>query len=152
MTRVRKRDEHESGFTLIELLLTVVMLGVLVGIGISAYTTLFYKNDLDVAKNQTALSMGRASFLSRAAYGDTTWGVKILSGSVIVFKGASYAARDTSSDEVYSIPSSITISGTTEYVFAKMTGLPTSTGSVTLTATSGDSKTITINAKGTVQY
>jgi len=142
----------KNGFTLIEVLLSIALITVLAGVAVPTYFTLFAKNDLDVAKNQVAQSLGRAAFLSLSSDGDTTWGVKILTGSVIIFKGANYAGRDVDYDEIYSISSSIIISGLTEFVFNKLTGLPQTTGSITLTSVNGDTRTITINSKGTVSY
>lgn len=139
------------GFTLIEILLAVAAISLLLGISIPAYTALFYKNDLDVAKNEIALSLGRASFLSRSGVGDSTWGVQAQSGAIILFKGTSFATRDSTYDESYPIANSIAITGTTEYVFTKLTGLPTPTGTITLTGGNGEVKTITINNKGMVQ-
>ena len=142
-----------NGFTLLEVLLSIALIAILVGLSLPVYYTLFSKNDLDVAKNQVAQSLGRAIFLSSASDGDTTWGVKILSGSVVIFKGTNYSTgRNSSYDETYPIASSITPSGLTEIVFGKMTGLPQTTGNIILTSTNGEIRTITINSKGTVSY
>lgn len=142
----------KNGFTLLEVLLSIVLIGILVGVSVPAYYTLFYKNDLDVAKNQVAQSLGRAAFLALSSDGDNNWGVQIQTGVITIFQGASYSSRNTDYDETYSIASSITPSGLTEIVFNKMTGLPQSTGDIILTSTNGDTKTITINSKGTVNY
>lgn len=140
------------GFTLLEVLLSVAIIGLLLAASVPLNLSLFYQNDLDVATNQIAQSLGRAASLSRAADGDTTWGVKVQTGSEVVFKGSSFAARDTAYDESYPLASSIAVSGTTEYVFAKGSGLPQATGSLTLTAANNNTKTITINSAGMVQY
>jgi len=142
----------KRGFTLIEVLLSMALIAILTGVALPAYFTLFSKNDLDVAKNQAAQSLGRAAFLSLASEGDTTWGVEISAENIVIFKGASYASRDEDYDETYPIASSITPSGLTEIVFDKMTGLPQSAGDIILTSTNGDIKTITINSKGAVSY
>ena len=142
-----------NGFTLLEVLLSIALIAILVGLSLPVYYTLFSKNDLDVAKNQVAQSLGRAAFLSSASDGDTNWGVKILSGSIIVFKGTNYTSgRDASFDESYPTASSITPSGLTEIVFNKMTGLPQIKGDIILTSTNGETRIITINSKGTVSY
>lgn len=141
-----------SGFTLLEVLLSIALITILAGVSLPAYYTLFSRNDLDVAKNQVSQSLGRASFVSSASVGDTTWGVKVLSGNIIVFKGASYAGRDASFDEIYSMSPSVTPSGLSEIVFSKMTGFPQSIGAIILTSTNGETRTITINSKGSVSY
>jgi prepilin-type N-terminal cleavage/methylation domain-containing protein len=141
-----------NGFTLLEVLLSVALITILGGISLAAYYSLFSRNDLDVAKNQIAQSLGRASFLSSASVGDTTWGVKVLPGNVVIFKGESYASRDANYDEIYSISSSVTPSGLLEIIFYKMTGFPGSVGAIILTSTNGETRTITINSKGSVSY
>lgn len=140
-----------KGFTLLELLLSIALISVLAGFSLPVYRTLIKKNDLDIAANSIVASLRRAQILSQAVDGDITWGVKVQSGSIVVFKGASYATRDTAYDEIFDVPTSIGIGGTGEYVFAKMTGLPQSTGTTTLTSES-DTRTVNINAKGMVGY
>lgn len=140
------------GFTLLEVLLSIALISILAGVSLPAYFTLFSKNDLDVAKNQVAQSLGRASFLSQASVGDTTWGVKVLSGNIVIFKGVNYAGRDATYDETYPISSSIVPSGLSEVVFYKMTGYPGVTGAIILTSTNGETRTITINSKGSINY
>ena len=140
-----------KGFTLLELLLSIALISVLAGFSLPVYRTLIKKNDLDIAANSIVASLRRAQILSQAVDGDITWGVKVQSGSIVVFKGASYATRDTAYDEIFDVPTSIGIGGTGEYVFAKMTGLPQSTGTTTLTSES-DTRTVSINAKGMVGY
>jgi prepilin-type N-terminal cleavage/methylation domain-containing protein len=140
------------GFTLLEVLLSIALITILAGVSLPIYYTLFSRNDLDVAKNQVSQSLGRASFISAGSVGDSTWGVKVLSGNIVVFKGTSYALRDASYDEIYSISPSVTPSGLSEIVFSKMTGFPQSIGAIILTSTNGETRTITINSKGSVSY
>ncbi len=146
-----KKLNHEQGFTLLELLLSVAIIAILAGLSLPVYRTLLSKNDLDVAAVTVAQSLRRAQILSQAVDGDMTWGLKVQSGSIVIFRGASFAARDTTFDETFSTSTTIGVSGTTEIVFAKMTGLPQSTGAVTLSSET-DTKSVTINAKGMVDY
>lgn len=144
-------SDRSRGFTLLELLLTVALISVLAGFSLPVYRTLMTKNDLDIAAVTVAQTARRAQVLSQAVDGDTSWGLKVQSGSIVIFKGTSYAARDTAFDETFDVPTSITPSGTTEYIFSKFTGFPQVTGTATLT-TSNDTRTVTINEKGMVSY
>lgn len=140
-----------SGFTLLELLLSVAIISLLAGFSLPVYRTLLSKNDLDIAVVTTAQSLRRAQMLAQAVDGDTTWGVKAQSGSLVIFKGVSFSGRDSNFDETFTVPTTIGLSGVTEITFAKMTGLPISTGTLTLTSES-DSKTVNVNQKGMVEY
>jgi hypothetical protein len=83
--------------------------------------------------------------------GDSSWGVKILSDSVIIFKGSSYVSRDTSADQSLNFSGGVVASGIDEIVFTKVTGSTINTGTVTLTNSYG-TKNIQINEKGTLTY
>lgn len=140
------------GFTLIEVLFSVAAIAIIAGISMPIYQSFQVRNDLDIATVTVAQSFRRVQVLSQAVDGDTSWGIKIQSGSITLFKGTSYASRDTTFDEVFDVPTSITPSGISEVVFAKFTGLPQSTGIISLTSNTNETRTITINAKGMVAY
>lgn len=142
---------NEKGFTLLELLLSIAIIGILAGLSLPVSRTMLIKNDLDIATSNTVQTLRRAQVLSQAADGDTTWGVKIQSGSIVLFQGASYASRDSAYDETFDVPTSITPSGISETVFTKLSGNPQTTGTITL-STETDTKSITLNGKGMVEY
>lgn len=143
---------NKKGFTLIEVLLVVVLVGMLAGVGVPIYQALQSRNDLDIAAVAVAQNLRRAQVLAQAVDGDSTWGVRIQSGSVIVFKGGAFASRDSSYDETFDIAGGIVQSGLNEVVFTKLTGLPQTTGIVTLTSQASEQRTITINTKGAIDY
>lgn len=146
-----RKFKSNYGFTLLELLLSVAVISALAGLSLSVYRTLLQKNDLDIAAVTIAQSLRRSQLLSQTVDGDTTWGVKVQSGSIVVFKGASYATRDTAFDETFEVLGTIGIGGVTETVFSKFTGLPLTTGTLNL-STEGDSRSVSINEKGTVSF
>jgi prepilin-type N-terminal cleavage/methylation domain-containing protein len=142
----------KSGFTLIEMLLSVGLLAIIAGMSLPVYQSFQVRNDLDIAATTLAQSLRRAQALSQAAEGDTTSGVSLQSGSIVVFRGASYATRDATFDEVFAMPASIAITGISEVVFAKLTGLPLAAGTTTFTSLHNEVRSVTLNAKGTVSY
>lgn len=140
------------GFTLLEILLSIAVVGILTAISIPVSRTLQIRNDVDVAANIFVQDLRRAQTLSQAVDADETWGVRAQTGGIILFKGASYATRDSDFDEVFGLSDGITPSGTQEFVFSKLTGYPQIAGTLTLAAVSVGSRNISINAKGTIDY
>ncbi|MCA9364015.1 prepilin-type N-terminal cleavage/methylation domain-containing protein [Candidatus Kaiserbacteria bacterium] len=143
---------NKRGFTLIELLLSVALIAAIGGIGAPVYQSFQVRNDLDVAAVTLAQTLRRAQLLSQAVDGSSTWGVSVTSGSITLFRGADYASRDVGYDEVSGVPLTITPSGVSEIVYTTITGEPQTTGTITLTASIGEMRTITLNEKGTITY
>lgn len=144
--------KSDAGFTLIELLLSIAVITLIAGMSAPVYQSFQVRNDLDIATVATAQNLRRAETLATAVDGDTSWGIKVQSGSITLFKGTSYAARDVAFDESFDLPESLTPSGVSEVVFAKFTGLPQTTGTITYTSNANETRNITINAKGMVSY
>lgn len=140
-----------KGFTLLEVLLSIAMIAILTGFSIPVFRTMLTKNDLDVATTTVAQTLRRAQTQSLAVDGDTSRGVKVQSGSITLFKGTSYAARDSNFDETFDMATTIGMSGTTEIVFTRFTGLPQATGTINL-STESDSRSVSINEKGTIGF
>ena len=143
---------NQRGFTLVEMLLSVSIIALLVGVSAPVYNSFATRNDLDVTIMGLETALRRAQTYARAVEGDSQWGVAVITGKVVLFKGATYATRDTNFDESTTVSGGITTSGLSEVVFAKMTGTPSATGTATLTSSStNDSRTVTLNAKGMVE-
>lgn len=144
--------KSNKGFTILEIFLSVSLITAIAAIGIPVYREFQVRNDLDLAANGWVSALRRASILSQGVDGDTSWGAKVQSGNVTLFKGASYVLRDADFDETYDMPITIIASGLDEVVFSKFTGLPSVAGTTTLATITEDTRTITINVKGTVTY
>ena len=146
------RLPDKQGFTLLEILLSVIVIAIISSIAIPVYQSFQVRNDLDIAVTSIAHSYRRAQLLAQGSEDDTSSGVKIGTSSISVFRGASYATRDSSWDEIFDLPETIVASGLTEVVFAKFTGLPSATGTTIMTSTVNETRNITINEKGMVDY
>ncbi len=141
-----------AGFTLLEMLLSVAIISMLVGMSVPVYESFVRRNDLDLIAQQLASVIRRAETYARAVAYDNAWSVEITSTTITLFQGTSYATRNTAYDESVTIPASVTPSGLSEIQFAKFSASPNTTGSITLTSTTNSTRTVTVNAKGMVDY
>lgn len=141
-----------NGFTLLEAMLSVALITIIAGISFPISQSFQNKNNLDIATVEIAQTLRRAQVLSQGVDGDISWGVKIQRGNIILFKGVSYVARDIAFDEVFDMSTNIIPSGLSEIAFTKFAGLPQTIGAIILTSVNNETKTITINTKGMVDY
>jgi prepilin-type N-terminal cleavage/methylation domain-containing protein len=143
---------NQHGFTLVELLLSVAIMTMLIGLSLPVYETFVRRNDLDLTTQNVASAIRRAEVYARGVKNDSTWSVEFLSSGITIFKGPTYSTRDTSYDETVSLPGSVSISGDSEMIFSKLSGTPDAAGTVTLTSSANDTRTVVVNAKGMVSY
>lgn len=141
-----------AGFTLLEMMLSVAMFTIILGMTLPMLRTFTVRNDLDVTTSTIVQNLRRAQALARVADGDMPWGLHMLSGNSVIYKGATYLTRDASYDDVTAITPSILVEGLQDIVFTKVTGIPQSTGAMTLTSQTNEIRTITINQKGMIDY
>lgn len=152
MSHFLKKPNNQSGFLLIELILVLLLVAIITVVAIPLSRYFYLKNDLGVAANIFSQTLKRSQVLAMSVDGDIDWGVYIQGGSIVLFKGDSYASRYTDFDEVFSISSNIVISGNSEIVFSKFLGTPETTGTTTLAIDNGGSINVTINEFGVVDY
>lgn len=147
-----QRTMNNKGFTLIEVMLSLAIIAIIAGMSVPIYQSFQVKNDLDIAATTIAQTFRRAEMLAQASAGDSSWGVHAGSGRIVLFQGTSYATRNSAYDEISDLPLDITATGTTEFIAAHFTGYPVTAGTLTLTSTANETRTITINNYGMVEY
>lgn len=150
---MKRKRKNKNGFTLIEMTLTIALLFYIGLISVMFYSSFYLKNAVNNVTKDFAFSLRKAQTYSMAGRQGSPWGVALTGGNITIFKGTSYATRTTAFDEVHDgIPSTLSIVGFNETVFAKMTGIPSATSTVLITG-GGRSRTMTVNAQGIVsQY
>src|SRR3989338_1847 len=136
---------HPRGFTLLEILLVISLIAALAAISVPVNQGWQQKNDLDIAVNTFVQNSRRAQTLAQGMASDTSWGVLVATSTLVLFQGASYAARASSTDEITDFGSDISVSGAAEIVFAKFTGFPAAATTTTLSISADETHTITIN-------
>lgn len=133
------------GFALLEVVLVVGLVGAVAGVGIPLYRDYQIRNDLNLATEQVTQGLARARLRSQAAENDAAWGFYAPAG--VLYKGASYATRDTDYDETYPMPSTIKIQGLLEVNYGKIAGTPNTTGNITLTTINDETRNVLIEVK-----
>ncbi len=141
----------KKAFTLLEVLLTVSILVLSAGVMSPIYFSAKNKEDLSSSVDMVVASLRRAQTLSIGGQHDTSWGVKILNGNIIIFSGNDFLSRNSALDEKILTNKNIIISGSNEFVFDKITGSTSDFGNVILSLKS-NSNTISVNKRGIVSY
>ena len=131
------------GFTSLEVLLVIGILSGLLAIVAPSWRDYQIRSDLAIAAEQITQALGRAKLLAESGQGDSPWGFSV--GEHTLFRGLSYALRDPSDDERYPVSPAVVLTGLQEVAFLKLTGRPTTTGSIILTSLRGERRIVTID-------
>jgi len=140
------------GFSLFEILLTVTLIFLVALIITPSYRGFTYSNDLAVSLNLVVQSLYQAQQSAQAGENGSDWGVKVETGRLTVFRGASFTNYNPVTDHSVIVPSSINFTGLPQVVFTRFTGLPKSAGQIVIANPVGDFKVITISDQGTIDY
>ncbi|MDD5074872.1 MAG: hypothetical protein PHO54_03255 [Candidatus Peribacteraceae bacterium] len=134
------------GFTAVETLLTLGIIAVTAGVTIPLYRNYQVRSDLDIATEYTVQGLHRAQVLSQSGQNNAVWGFSAREG--VLFQGETYSIREASFDEVFPLPSSVSVSGLLEVTFRRVSGIPNQTGEIILEALNGERRIITVSADG----
>ena len=147
-----KLNKIVPGFTLIELLIVLAIAGLLVASAEPTYHAFVQQTGVLDTSTVYVQTLRRAQILAQSGRGDSSWGVRIATTTIVLFKGTSYATRDARYDDVYTVNTPVAVSGISEIDFASFSGTPNLFGTTTITSTNTQLITITVNAKGFVTY
>ncbi len=145
---------NARGFTLVEILLTILIMILIAGVLFSAFRSFTSRRILDGASAEvvSALSQARQDTLDSLA--DSSYGVHFGSGSVVIFKGASYTPGD-SNNRTITLTSLVTLTpsltgGAIDITFARLTGKASVSGTVvvSLKADTSQTRTVTVTLGG----
>lgn len=139
-----------KGFTLIELILVVAIMSFIALLSSPFYSRFLLQNAVGNSVDQLSGSLRKAQIYSMMGRKGSSWSVNFSSNTITLYKGNSFAGRDSSFDETFSINPNVIIEGVTDISFAKATGLPTpQTASITIRSGTNN-KTVTVNSQGVV--
>ena len=127
------------GFSLIEILVVIAVAGILLFLTLPMGINFYRTQQLDTTVSEIIQTLRRAQINAMAVDNDQTW--------TVYFESGQYRLED----EVFDILNDITFGGLSSVTFSKLTGLPTSTGNITLTL-NGEVETISINSVGRINH
>lgn len=149
--RLQSIGGSKKGFTLVEMLVVIALVSTMAFVAAGVTRLSFQKSQIGMETEQLMSTIRLAQTRSISGYQDDVWGVHISSGQYILFRGADFASRDDSYDEIHEFSNAVTAGGTSEIVFEIRTGETDDAGSVTLThGVTGQTETITITGQGRI--
>lgn len=154
--------KSRKGFTVLELMIVMSILAIVSLFVFTSQTQTISNAYLISNANQISQMLRVSQMKSVSAYMGSQWGVYFEdnNGSVkdkyIMFKGSSYAGRDSSYDIISELPLSLTFTNVnfndvvTYVVFDRLSGNTSNFGSLQLVDSNGETRTISINSRGII--
>lgn len=141
-----------KAFTLIELLLVIAGIAALGALTAPIGVRFLQGQILDETANGILETLRRSQNSAIYQKNDSAFGVAFFPGNYVLFQGNSYASRAASADEIFELGGNTSVSGITEVVFSKLTGLPSVSGILTINLSSiSDSRNISISPEGKIE-
>lgn len=148
------------GVTAIEIIVVLGVLALLAAIGLPFTGSFGQRNDIFAAERGLIHALRRAQFRAMLSEGGSNVWVRVVSGTgtdYIVYRGASYAARDQDTEDVYAFPDTVGVAfsftgatSTLDLKFSRYDGRPSATGTFRLFSNVGGTSTIQVGPQGQV--
>ena len=150
----------KNGFTILEIIIVIAMISLVATVTAPLGIQFYNSQTLNSVESQIGDSLTRARSQSMVQKNDSQFGMCLntaggFTTSFVLYQGIAGSAcstHTTINDEQYPILGNTTVTfpgGVTEINFAKHTGLPSATGTISV-AWNGLTKTLTIDSLGTV--
>lgn len=143
---MREIKKKSIGFTLIELLLVVSIVLIIGTFSSVFYTRFLTQNAVANTQDQLIGQLRKAQIYSMMGKQNGIWGVKYSSSTK---KITLYLTGNSAFDENFTTNNNIIISNFSDLSFARITGLPSTTGTYTITG-NDSSRQVTVNSQGVV--
>lgn len=144
-----RRESGNAGVTLIEIIVVVAIAGILLGIGIPLTWDFYMQSELRAEHFNAIAYLRAARTRAMSNKGETAHGVAVAGNNFVIFEGASYAGRNVSRDQLFPRSPGITATGTTEVVFAQLSGR-TASSTLLLVSPSGGAA-VRVNSEGMIE-
>lgn len=143
------KESASDGVTLIEIIVVIAIAGILLGAGIPLTWDFYLQSELRAERANAIAYLRAARTRALSNKGESTHGVAVAGSNFVIFEGASYAGRNVSRDQLFPRSPGITVTGTTEIVFAQLSGR--SASSTMLLASPAGGAAVRVNTEGLVQ-
>jgi len=144
----------QKAFTLVELLIVMAISLIIIVVALPIYGNLQVSSQLNENSLQIIQTLRTARTMSIAGYNNEPHGVKFESSSYTLYQGASYDTRISTFDRVMQIGDALIITSDLagdEVNFSKGLGVPSNTGTITLTHDVSGDREIVVNSLGVVE-
>lgn len=140
-----------SGFTLVELVIVVALMAGFALLGIP-FGVESYRDYVLISTTRDMVSLlRRAETFALANASSSSYGVSFRADRAVLFKGMTYASRETVFDEEHVLSPSVVVGATDDVVFAPLSGMPGATTSVTV-SNGFRSQGIDVNIHGVISW
>lgn len=134
------------GFTFIELLISIAVAGVILTVVVSGLVSFRHSAEMNQAVDGVVAQLREARRRTIESKNASQWGVHVVSTSTTLFSGPAYDVSGAD-NEVFTLPSTVTISGFSNIVFRRISGDTDNAGTLMLTQ-SANTKVINIRSSG----
>lgn len=139
----------KNGMTFLEITIVIAIMGIVILMIPPFFTGFIYQGAVSDAVFGLSAELRRAQAYSAVGRLGRSWGVAYDNGSLVLFAGDTYAGRDPALDEKIPLNPNIAITGFGELSFQKITGYPSTTAEIIVTAGAVE-KRLKINSQGIV--
>jgi len=143
-----KRFSENKGITLVELLLVISLGAILSAASVPIASSFLIRSNLRDSKDKLVSQLYKAKINSMTNKENSSWGVSTTGNDIIVFKGSSYATRDSAFDQAFNHPNSINITSH-EIIFTQYTGDTTQT-TYSISNNQNETFTVSVNQVGNI--
>lgn len=142
-------NHNVKALTLIELMMVLVIGLIVAGISGGIFGRFFMQSETDNTQRLISANLKKAHAYSVSGKYLNPWGVKLTGTTLTLYAGSNYASRNTALDQITEINNNVLITGLNEINFSKTSGIPTTSGTITISA-ENNVKTIVVSNLGLV--
>ena len=141
--------KKSAGITIIELLLVLSLMTAIGTFSVVIFSRFLTQVAVANAQDHVVTQLRKAQLYSMMGKQNGSWGVHLSGSTLTIFQGSSFAARNSAFDETVTENTNVNISGLSDVVFAKTTGVPSTTLSVSIVGGTTSTQ-VTLNGEGMV--